>query len=563
MSVLDPRIHEMTLNKDTHKNTNGFIFTFHAGKVVSNLLLQSSLKESNDSYTPNDSYDLVLLDLVEYMIKDESWEHILLKEHGEDLRYLECISNIFNMYMEKNMHRLLGMSLEKMDFANKPEFKLNKKNIKNKRTNELLDIHVLSEIFQAMLGSFRKHRSKETTLISNAAITEINLLIDKINEKIGKEPDIIEDSDEVKDFESFMISEGRDEIINNINLSLKDLEIDQLNYINTYINKQGLSSKIKEIFSGLGLTTGIDKVVNGFLSLLVGAGGSLEDNIEIVDKLSIDGTLFNDLDIGKVSNFKNNLITNSKFHTKLIKTFIDWEPKKIDKSAIGKGEAFLIALLGGRKAEHGDIKIGDNNYEVKGRGARLKAQRGYGTFINNEKTFIKDFSSVVNYGFTPKEKINNKYLDKKKNILPFKEISKNINNINFTDKGLSMYREFILNADNPLKAVEVLQELFRKIFVNVSNFNELSFLDTLNSSASEKKMLMDFKLEYSRFIFDYYKKQEKWDYLMFINLDNANYVCIEKSNEFVNLIKNGKIKINVSHSWTQTQNNVPQYTLVA
>jgi hypothetical protein len=184
--LIDDSIEKTTLNNSLDKPIDSIIFKFDRGgkeKVVCAKYVDPWAKEINASNesnkTTNDSYSLVLVDLMEF-IEDRGLNDLLVSKKSDE-RYLELVSNIFNDYVKKKGNDIKNIDFETSEFAKSPEFNINTETITNSKTKEILENNPeLSDLFKIMLGSFRKIRKNTNYILTERIIRDFNKIVEKI-----------------------------------------------------------------------------------------------------------------------------------------------------------------------------------------------------------------------------------------------------------------------------------------------------------------------------------------------------------------------------------------------
>lgn len=181
--IFNENIKQSALMNDLSKDGAGFVINFHTGKELLPFKFEKFNKEPRAERKPSDMYQITILDIVEHLA-DFDFESIELTEEKTDYRYLELMSAIFNNYIEANATKYIGAKFDSADFSESPMFELNHKFIGNEKTLTLVQDKILSELFKITLGSFRKKRNKETDLINADLMSEINNIVEKIENKV-------------------------------------------------------------------------------------------------------------------------------------------------------------------------------------------------------------------------------------------------------------------------------------------------------------------------------------------------------------------------------------------
>ena len=178
-NIFNNSLSKTALNEDLDGDIDSLVINFFDGKTVKNFKLSGTKTEVSESRKPSDTYQISLLDLVEFF-SEYDVDNIQLESDQADERYIELISNAFNAYVNENAAKYVGVSFDSADFSDRPEFELNTKFIKNEKTIEYVNNRVLSELYKIAIGSFRKKRAKETDIINADLMEQINTIVDKI-----------------------------------------------------------------------------------------------------------------------------------------------------------------------------------------------------------------------------------------------------------------------------------------------------------------------------------------------------------------------------------------------
>lgn len=192
-NIFNKGLNSTALNRGLDKPIDCLILNFFEGKTVKSFKLERFDKKVAEDRKPSDMYQISILDLVEYMSQYDL-SKVEVKAEKADERYLELMSSIFNAYMEDNATKYIGASFDSADFATIPGFELNTKYIQNEKTVALVQNKVVAELFKIILGSFRKVRTKETSIINADLMTQINDIVNQIEEIVMgtiKEGDVL------------------------------------------------------------------------------------------------------------------------------------------------------------------------------------------------------------------------------------------------------------------------------------------------------------------------------------------------------------------------------------
>ena len=208
ISTLNPKLKSSTLNEDLDKPIEGVIFEFftknnevYSAKIVDPIFSQMVREKEDTPRQSNDMYNLVLLDIIEFIRLNGSFNKYKLKEKEEDLRYIELISLAYNDFIKKNITKYLNIDLNSVEFSKMPEFNLNNKFVTNENTLSLLTKNSSNkEIFKIFLNSFRKKRKKgKNNIIDEYLLRELNSIVEKVSKIITEIPE----KNEPKEFPTF------------------------------------------------------------------------------------------------------------------------------------------------------------------------------------------------------------------------------------------------------------------------------------------------------------------------------------------------------------------------
>lgn len=186
--IFDPSAYKSILNEDLTKPIDGLVISF----IDSSQIKSFKLEQSNSSIIESDNregshmYQLTIVDILEYF-SSYNLDAIELNEIAADKRYIELVSVMFNSYVKENATKYIGVNFNSASFAKSDLFKLNTKWIQNETTLTYVENPILSELFKIVLGSFNKKKAKETTLMNQTMIEQLNSIIDIIENKVYAE----------------------------------------------------------------------------------------------------------------------------------------------------------------------------------------------------------------------------------------------------------------------------------------------------------------------------------------------------------------------------------------
>ena len=179
-NIFNTSLNKTALNEDLDSNIDSLVLNFFDNKSSKNFKLTERQDQVTEARESSDMYQISILDLVEFFSGYDINQVELVSENADE-RYIEIISAMFNAYIEKNATKYVGVNFESADFASdNPSFSLNTTFLKNEKTIALVDNKVLAELYKIALGSFRKKRQKETSIINADLMEQINTLVENI-----------------------------------------------------------------------------------------------------------------------------------------------------------------------------------------------------------------------------------------------------------------------------------------------------------------------------------------------------------------------------------------------
>ena len=590
ITCLNPTIEQTTLQNNLDKPIDSIIFKFF--KQGTNQIFTAKMidpytealmknKEPIDlRRAPADINEILLLDILAF-IEERGLRGGELLTATPHERYLELVSNLFNDYVAKRGVDLQKLDIEKAEFAKGPEFDLNIDLIKNNRTREILQkSESLQNLYKIILGSLRKKRNPNRVgaVMTTSVIEDFNKLVNKISDTINKETDgkfktfgdylnnkVTEEID-YKDLEELVVEEkviNYNEFINLGKINIK--EVKHLKYYDKFsedaINEKQLSVSIDGKAIGsvndndtdaintikriAGSSTGKDEVLamltnigipsdyqNDVINILAGGNWPMASGYLLNRTLDVTSILGTKLKSSAV-NKKFFGLGDVKLSDKLFKFQWPTQPP------MGKGEAWLaIVMMQGSKAGVGDVEINGNNTEVKGAGARLVGQRGYGNAKKMGEQFkkaLEDICSDLGITYTVKDGNGLAWSVTKKeqrllgeNLMEMAKIKGGFSksDIAIISKHIITSYKYLYEGLNPTQYQEVLIPVISKNGV----------IDTTK-----------YCLELLKLSYDYYYQVEQFVYFAMTNPNTGNFIII-KSDGFSKLVDQGIVKYS-PQSW--------------
>lgn len=182
-TIFNRMLNKSALNEGLDGDIDSLIVSFINKKNIKNFKLGRFDKIEEIERNSSDMYQITILDLVEYLTQ-YNLDSVKLVEEDTDLRYIELMSEVFNEYINKNAVKFIGADFNSAGFSSKKGFELNKDFIKNENTVKLIQNEGLAELYKIVLGSFRKKRTKETKLINQDLMSQMNDTIERIEASV-------------------------------------------------------------------------------------------------------------------------------------------------------------------------------------------------------------------------------------------------------------------------------------------------------------------------------------------------------------------------------------------
>ena len=239
LRILNPNIQSTTLQNDLKKPIESIVFKFYksgtkqviAAKLIDpyTINLMKEKEPIDMRKAPADINEIILLDLLAFIEERGIKKHEILGD-GEDMRYIELVSNIFNDYVTKRGKDIAKIDIEKADFAKGKEFDLNVELIPSQRTKDNLNSNPkLKDLFKIILGSLKKKRKNTGNIMTPSVIEDFNKMVDKVTDVIQTK-----DDGKFKTFDDYLKIKSTNESLlpNAEELLIEDKVLDYNNFIN-------------------------------------------------------------------------------------------------------------------------------------------------------------------------------------------------------------------------------------------------------------------------------------------------------------------------------------------
>lgn len=239
LRILNPNIQSTTLQNDLKKPIESIVFKFYksgtkqviAAKLIDpyTINLMKEKEPIDMRKAPADINEIILLDLLAFIEERGIKKHEILGD-GEDMRYIELVSNIFNDYVTKRGKDIAKIDIEKAEFAKGKEFDLNVELIPSQRTKDILNSNSkLKDLFKIILGSLKKKRKNAGNIMTPSVIEDFNKMVDKVTDVIQTK-----DDGKFKTFDDYLKIKSTNESLlpNAEELLIEDKVLDYNNFIN-------------------------------------------------------------------------------------------------------------------------------------------------------------------------------------------------------------------------------------------------------------------------------------------------------------------------------------------
>lgn len=607
IGVLNPTLSSTMLQSDLSKPIDSIVFKFYkpgstqtfSAKLIDpyTLSLMKDKEPVDLRRVPADINEILLLDILAF-IEERGLKKSEILSSTPDERYIELVSNIFNDYVMRRGSGLKEIDIEKADFAKGDEFKLNVDLIPSETTKKILaDNERMQDLFKIMLGSLRKKRNPEKAgnVLTPSVIEDFNSLIDKINDLTASGV-----SNEFKTFSDYLTLKATNESYENaedlvleenallinefINLNKIDLNknLENMKFLKNYDSYHESKVNEKKIIVSLdkeavGMIDQNDTSAIDTIRRIAGSSEGKEDVKAFLSTIGIPSdrhdeiiTLLGGGDWAKGSSYLlNRTLSVSRILGKKMssfdvnKTLLGITDKKLSdklfsfqwptQPPMGKGEAWLALMIdGGSKAGVGDVEINGMNTEVKGVGARLVGQHGYGDakrMGDHLRSALLDVCANLGIDYTPPTGGGLDWsITKKEGRLlgsSLKEMAKIKGG--FSNKDIQLISSSIINA-----------------YKNLYTALQTTKYSNVLTGAIKKDGSLDtnrYNIEMIKMSFDYYHQVEQFTYFAMTNNNTGNFLIITP-NEFSSLIENDTIKYS-PQSWGERSGAQGGYFAIA
>jgi hypothetical protein len=174
-------------NDDFNKNCEKMIVRFLKSNTeitleILNPIYKKMIHQTESEFS--DVYSILLFSFVQYLLTYKI-EEDKIAGNSRDLLYINFISKLFNLWIEKNEQGIIDFKFSVPTFFNSNKFKINQDLIHNQTTLDWINKNPKFEYcFKIILSSFQKERKKTIGVINNQALLHLNTQIRKVQLRI-------------------------------------------------------------------------------------------------------------------------------------------------------------------------------------------------------------------------------------------------------------------------------------------------------------------------------------------------------------------------------------------
>lgn len=187
-NTLAPNVKNSFLKQDDfNTNCEKIIIRFLKSDCELTLEILNPIYERMPNKTESefsDVYSVLLFNFVQYLMTINIEEQNI-PGNSRDLIYINFISKLFNLWLDKNYKGILDFKFSIPEFFNQDKFKINQDLIHNTTTLDWINKNSKFEYcLKILLTSFQRERKKPIGIINDQALIYLNSSIRKIHVKI-------------------------------------------------------------------------------------------------------------------------------------------------------------------------------------------------------------------------------------------------------------------------------------------------------------------------------------------------------------------------------------------
>lgn len=149
---------------------------------ILNPMYQRTILKTDSEFS--DVYSILLFNFMQWLI-GVNLETIEISGTTRELVYINLISKLYNMYIQKNEKNIIDFIFVVPPFFSNEKFRINQQLIKNQTTIDLINKHSkLEYVFKILLSSFQREQKKPIGIINEVALKHLNDMIRAIQLKV-------------------------------------------------------------------------------------------------------------------------------------------------------------------------------------------------------------------------------------------------------------------------------------------------------------------------------------------------------------------------------------------
>lgn len=185
--LLNPQIQNSYLKNGWQENMEKIIIRFLKNDCEITLEILNPMYQKMQLKTDSefsDVYSILLFNFIQWL-QTIDISKIDVKGTSRDIIYINLISKLYNMYIEKYHKNIKTFEFSVPTFFNQDKFKINQDLIQNKTTHDWINQDPKFEyVFKILLSSFQRERKKPIGVINEIVLTYYNRLVRKLQIRV-------------------------------------------------------------------------------------------------------------------------------------------------------------------------------------------------------------------------------------------------------------------------------------------------------------------------------------------------------------------------------------------
>jgi hypothetical protein len=188
--MLNPNVKNSYLNDKFQENLEKVVIRFNKSEKeytceILNPLFQKQELKTQSEYS--DIYSIILFNFMQFLLTVDL-DNLQIEGTSRELIYLNIVSKLYNMYLEKYSDDILNFSFIVPTFFKTDKFRINQAFIKNETTIDYINTHPkLEYVFKILLSSFKTKMKKTIGVFNETTLEHLNNLIVKLHIKIEEQ----------------------------------------------------------------------------------------------------------------------------------------------------------------------------------------------------------------------------------------------------------------------------------------------------------------------------------------------------------------------------------------